>query len=150
MRRYLVTRTGRSARPTDPNKIYYPGRDAYGLSADDSRAMGIEYVAISEHESGVPCFTIPKEDLLDVTNARIVCAAVRLGDGLIIPGPRHWDNVMHRVATALHNRSPMDFAAADQGFIDQFGIFHNRREAAAIAHRAGQANVPELFSEDLY
>ncbi|HHC1760037.1 TPA: hypothetical protein ACN7E6_005248 [Klebsiella pneumoniae] len=45
-----------------------------------------------------------------------------------------------------------------QGFIDQFGVFMDRKEALQVAREAGQLNIAriktwpdnELFSEDLY
>lgn len=45
-----------------------------------------------------------------------------------------------------------------QGFVDQYGVFMDRKEALAVATAAGQINTrrsktfpdTELFSEDLY
>lgn len=83
----------------------------------------------------------------------VVCAAIRLSDGLVITGPRHYDVVMMKVLEALNRLEP----TADQGFIDQFGNFLTRQEAFAIAaqhrqfHGEGSPHaVDVLYSEDLY
>jgi hypothetical protein len=39
------------------------GRDRYGCSSDDSRVTGIEHISVSIDESGLPFFTIPREDV---------------------------------------------------------------------------------------
>lgn len=90
----------------------------------------------------------------------VVCAANRFpgtGNGpIIVCGARHFDNVMHAVIDALGLQSQA--GDAEQGFIDQFGVFMTREEAATVAAEAGQLNVRrpktvparQLFSEDLY
>jgi hypothetical protein len=92
---------------------------------------------------------------------RVVCAAVRLND-VIVLGPRHFDHTMHtmiaRLATSGTPRTA--WAHADQGFIDQYGVYMSRSEAYDVAVHSGQilpecrrtATVinPKLFSEDLY
>lgn len=92
----------------------------------------------------------------------VVCAACRYGD-LIVCGARHYDMVMHSQLRQMREDKLFDFEAAgqaEQGFIDQFGVFMNREEAFEVAKAAGQLNVrrlktphpdsTELFSEDLY
>lgn len=88
---------------------------------------------------------------------RIVCAANRL-DETIVLGARHFDSRMH--ATIQELRALGDerkWARSEQGFIDQFGKWHDRESALIIADAADQvrvktggANSKELFSEDLY
>jgi len=88
----------------------------------------------------------------------IVCAACKVED-ITFAGARHFDKIMLSQINALNDESR--FAArAEQGFIDQYGTFHNRQEAFKIAEEAGQINVrrpksgnpdePTLYSEDLY
>lgn len=82
----------------------------------------------------------------------VVCAANRREDGLILCGARHWDGIMCAQADAI---GWDDSKMAEQGFIDQFGIFLTREEAREIALASGQKlRNPEpeeiLFSEDLY
>ncbi|KKK42862.1 hypothetical protein LCGC14_3169430 [marine sediment metagenome] len=85
----------------------------------------------------------------------MVCAAIRRkSDGAIIAGPRHFDSIMQQaikghVVEAELNRT---WADADQGFIDQWGRFHDRTEAAEFAFDAGQITdrLNLLYSEDLY
>lgn len=92
----------------------------------------------------------------------VVCAACRYGD-LIICGARHFDKVMHSQLKQLREDKLFEFESAgraDQGFIDQYGVFMTREEAFIVARDAGQLNVrrsktphegsTELFSEDLY
>lgn len=91
----------------------------------------------------------------------VVCAACRYGE-MIICGARHYDMVMHGVLAQLKQDALFEFekaGKAEQGFIDQRGVFMDRREAYKVAVEAGQLNVrrekapgPEgmLFSEDLY
>lgn len=85
----------------------------------------------------------------------IVCAALRFGD-FIVTGPRHYDSTMRSQIKAA--RSVLPEVKPDQGFVDQFGAFYDRKEALIIAEAANQINVrrekgfpkDELFSEDLY
>jgi len=90
----------------------------------------------------------------------VVCAACRYGE-MVICGARHYDLVMHSVLAQLREDRLFDFEVAgkaEQGFIDQRGVFMDRREAYKVAEAAGQLNVRrekspnciELFSEDLY
>lgn len=87
---------------------------------------------------------------------RVVCAAVRDSiDGLVICGPRHFDMTMHRTIDEL---VPCDrsWPDADQGFVDQWGVFMSREEAHIVATEAGQilrrvgGDSEKLYSENLY
>ena len=77
---------------------------------------------------------------------RIVCAALRYGDRLVI-GVRHFDQFMqpHRGE-----------GRPEQGFIDQHGRFYDRAEAFTVAMENGQivrrcgGDEGCLFSENLY
>jgi hypothetical protein len=85
----------------------------------------------------------------------VVCAANKYGD-LVFTGVRHFCSVMQ------FNMAQYDIPALRrergeiQGFIDQFGVFMDRKEAAIVAKESGQLACyggvfPEvLFSEDLY
>jgi hypothetical protein len=86
----------------------------------------------------------------------VVCAANRYPDGRIVLGIRHFDAFMHerlRTTTLSYPKG-----CEEQGFVDQFGIFMNRREALHVAAAANQVNTRRpkttpmdiLFSEDLY
>lgn len=92
----------------------------------------------------------------------VVCAACRYGD-LVIAGVRHYDMVMHSQLKYIKEDKLFDFEVAgkaEQGFLDQFGVFMDRKEAYEVALAAGQINnrtektgSPSskiLFSEDLY
>ena len=86
---------------------------------------------------------------------RIICAAIEYY-GVIVCGPRHFDATMKKVVNELHWKVPS--SKWQQGFIDQFGEFHNRREAMVIAIAAGQnidykrngGDNRKLYSEGLY
>lgn len=88
---------------------------------------------------------------------RIVCAAVRLKDGLVVCGARHFDSRM-RDALCRISTHDMDgtLTGAKQGFIDQYGSFLTREEAWTVAHTNGQIIrdhercIGTLYSEHLY
>jgi len=88
---------------------------------------------------------------------KIVCAAIKKND-IIIAGVRHWDSGMHKLkGIAFPDIIMKD---AEQGFLDNKGDFHNRKDAMKIANKAHQVvyckaydkngNVKDLYSEDLY
>lgn len=91
----------------------------------------------------------------------VVCAAIRSED-LVITGVRHYCPLMTAVIQKIEEsgfaKHKYNFRKAEQGFVDQFGVFMDRKEALAVAREAGQLNTrtsktaPEhlLFSEDLY
>lgn len=85
----------------------------------------------------------------------VVCAANKYGH-YIFTGVRHFCPVMcfnmaHYDIKGLRNEY-----GDVQGFIDQYGVFMDRKEAAIVAAEAGQLDrygdvKPDvLFSEDLY
>lgn len=83
---------------------------------------------------------------------RVVCAANRNSQGFVLLGARHWDDWMRQTIDVL-GFNDHDW---EQGFIDQFGNFLTRKEAAVIAREKDQLKgmytvVEEaLFSEHLY
>lgn len=86
----------------------------------------------------------------------VVCAACT-HFGVVICGARHWDSVMRNQFRLIYGDTAIP-VGWDEGFIDQFGEYLTREQAAIIAEKAGQLNTrrekgwPEhmLFSEDLY
>jgi hypothetical protein len=86
---------------------------------------------------------------------RIVCAACKMADGLVILGARHWDRRMHALADTVY-QGEYSGIEHEQGFIDQWGEFLNREDALVVATAAGQiirrcgGDSDELFSENLY
>ena len=92
--------------------------------------------------------------------AVIVAAACKKGKTILV-GARHFDRLMVNQIEAIRGDGDLgaSFANAEQGFIDQHGDFHNRKEAYIIAERMGQLEGREkcdyegsttLYSEDLY
>jgi len=87
---------------------------------------------------------------------KIVCAANRFKDYIIL-GTRHWAIDMWQQADLIGKETLDCYSNGEeeQGFIDQYGTFHSRKEAAKIAIAAGQVRAGDLrggilFSEDLY
>lgn len=82
----------------------------------------------------------------------MVCAANRNVQGAIILGVRHWDKIM------LSNPLVEIDGEWEQGFIDQFGRFYNRKDAMKAVKASGQpfnaernsGNGEDLYSEGLY
>ena len=94
---------------------------------------------------------------IDESIVRIVCAAIRHPvTGALVLGPRHYDSTMHEQIRAIIGQDGEydGWRICDQGFIDQFGRFHNRYDAMDIARFQGQlrndSQCDELYSEDLY
>lgn len=89
-----------------------------------------------------------------LTQRRIVCAALQhktFGD--IIIGVRHYCPIMRQQIQGKD--SNWSNQNVTQGFIDQFGEFHDRKAAWLIAEAASQIIVDQfqkgiLFSENLY
>ena len=95
---------------------------------------------------------------------KVVCAAIRAEDGCLLVGIRHYSADMY--AQLVKRKDAEKFYHrfdADQGFVDQFGVYMTRTEAYKVAVASGQVEVPEdqryyeihrsnnkLFSEDLY
>lgn len=92
---------------------------------------------------------------------RVICAAVRAGDGEILIGLRHYSSDM--IAQINKRADGEKFTHKhydDQGFVDQHGVYMTREEAYEVASQAGQllqpyvddkpVRKPKLFSEDLY
>lgn len=88
----------------------------------------------------------------------IVCAAIRTGNH-IITGARHFDEIMHQNVFMYRSVTRSEgFIPWEQGFIDQFGNFHNRVDALQIVKENGQpfnaghnrGSSNELYSEEIY
>lgn len=87
---------------------------------------------------------------------RIVCAAIRYGD-VIVCSARHHDRLMNDTIKKMGGREKLLDGAEkeEQGFIDQYGDYFTREEAAFIVRENGQqVRNPDfkqyLCSEDLY
>ena len=92
--------------------------------------------------------------MIEPTERRIVCAAIRTAGGFIICSARHFDNLMHmQIAKSVATWE----RGIEQGFIDQRGEFLNRSDAWVVAceakqiiRRVGGDHKGVLFSENLY
>jgi len=96
---------------------------------------------------------VPKGNGVMLSKPRIVCAAIQIGNVLLI-GARHYDSHM----VAQKKRYGLKGARSEeiQGFIDQHGNFYDRRQAWDIAVTENQIRRPidgnegVLYSENLY
>jgi len=84
----------------------------------------------------------------------VVCSAIRSDDGEVVCGVRHYDSIMQRTIALMI--CPEDFfhrSGSDQGFVDNFGEYMDRKEALEVAMKALQVKFKhnpknELCSED--
>jgi hypothetical protein len=81
----------------------------------------------------------------------VVCAALLYDDGTLILGARHFDRMMNPII----DKCKLVKEVPEEGFVDQFGNFINRKDAAIIVQINNQplrdkrvSNL--LFSENLY
>lgn len=87
----------------------------------------------------------------------IVCAAIKSGH-TIITGARHFDTIMQPHVSIHKDYTDEICIKWEQGFIDQFGNFYNRKDALQIVKESGQpfnaernsGSGNELYSEGLY
>lgn len=85
---------------------------------------------------------------------RIVCAAMLMNDGLIVPGARHLSPDMRLVLHRVYGDNYY-LRIVEQGFIDTLGTFLNRKDAWKRAELTrqivAQVSTPgTLYSENLY
>jgi hypothetical protein len=94
---------------------------------------------------------------------RIVCAAMKM-NGNIITGIRHFSPEMRITLKRIYGSGlrfmgiwfvkPYHLRVEEQGFVDQFGNFYNRKDALIIAKGnnqvIGRIINDELYSENLY
>jgi len=84
----------------------------------------------------------------------VVCAAMKMRDGFIVPGIRHYSPEMRKLLRRCYGEG-YHKQVAEQGFVDQFGNFLTRETAYEIAFKNGQirrdvSKPGTLFSENLY
>ncbi len=96
----------------------------------------------------------------DKPQRRVVCAANRydcnVGCWVVFIGVRHYCPIMRQNMQSYEDMLIRE--SEIQGFVDQYGVFMDRKEALQVAKEAGQLNIAriktwpdnELFSEDLY
>ena len=88
----------------------------------------------------------------------VVCAACFLSHAQpMLVGPRHWDAVMRKQFDRIRGNASRPSSHWQQGFIDQFGDFMDRKEAFEVVKASGQplnmernGSETELYSEGLY
>jgi hypothetical protein len=79
------------------------------------------------------------------TQRRVVCAAYKMKDGLVVTGVRHLSPDMQAVLYQLYGEDyveHIDPLYRKGGFIDQLGNYLTRAEAWEIADKAGQIVRP--------
>lgn len=85
---------------------------------------------------------------------RVVCAAMRMKDGSIVSGVRHFSPDMRSTLRRLYGVG-YHLKVEEQGFIDARGTFLSREEAWLVAEDKGQilkqvSSPGTLYSENLY
>lgn len=87
-------------------------------------------------------------------NPRIVCAANKFENGPLLVGARHFDQHMCVQAEYMGIKG---YEPHEQGFVDQYGRFYDRKAAWKIAlannqiiRRCGGDEDGTLWSENLY
>lgn len=131
---------------------YLVGRSGERHSMDGA-LMYIGQIAYNQGLRDAPNMPTPSE--MPANTRRVVSAACRNQHGVVICSPRHWDSTMHATVDALADKESWS-TAVEQGFVDQHGVFMDRRESWLVAaaanqiiHRCG-GDDGELFSENLY
>jgi hypothetical protein len=71
MIKYQVLRGGMASQRVESGEILYPGNDSYGCANDDTRILGLEYIAVSRLKKGIPFFTIPLMDVKVIKDENI-------------------------------------------------------------------------------
>ena len=76
---------------------------------------------------------------------RVVSMAANIVDGHLIVGNRHFCPIMQMQIDLLGLDYKKHNISHDQGFVDQWGVYMNRKEAWKVAEAAGQ--IKEVFTE---
>lgn len=89
-------------------------------------------------------------------NGRVVCAAMKMEDGLIVAGVRHYSPDMRETLFKMYGEG-YHKKVVEQGFIDNRSQFLSREQAFILAKQNDQLIrhpikilKTELFSEDIY
>lgn len=84
---------------------------------------------------------------------KVVCAACKLDDGMILAGARHYSPNMRLQAKLMYGDDFKNWPKeVEQGFLDNMDNFLSRADAAILAYESGQIKelMNIIFSEDLY
>jgi hypothetical protein len=115
---------------------------------------------VEEFEQGGNDFIYYRnEDGKVLCNRRIVCAAMRI-DGVVVLGARHGSPLMNQAIDHAFEHDEERIVTAmnlgrDEGFIDQYDVFWDRKQALTIAICADQirkrtSDREQLWSEDVW
>lgn len=77
---------------------------------------------------------------------QVVCAANRYNGELIVLGVRHHCPIMNRTLDLLG----IDGFTKEQGFVDQWGNYMDRKEALEVLKANGRFIRDDDFSDELY
>lgn len=97
----------------------------------------------------------------DRTTRRVVCAALRADDGMLLLGIRHCSgDMIQQIEARRDGYKFLGLLDENQGFVDQWGTFMSRGKAFQVAQKNGQIydptvggvglDGPKLYSECLY
>lgn len=68
--KYIVCRADRSTEEVAVGETLYSVGCDYGVANEDSRYTGIEHISLSKNENGMPGFTIPVADVLQLAETK--------------------------------------------------------------------------------
>lgn len=86
---------------------------------------------------------------------RVVCAAMKMDDGMLITGVRHFSPDMRATMLRVYGKG-YQFRVVEQGFIDNRYTFLSRADALILAKKQRQiirrcgGDLKILFSDNLY
>lgn len=115
---------------------------------------------VEEFEKGGNDFIYYRNEAETVcVNRRIVCAAMRIA-GIVLLGPRHGSPLMNQSISHAFNNDEAQVIEAmkggvEEGFVDQYDQYWDRKQALTIAICAGQLRKRTrdrevLWSEDVW
>lgn len=85
---------------------------------------------------------------------RIVCAALRIEDGLYVCGVRHGDDIMRAQYRAMgysHTHGmEQGFLTSKRRFVDRTEGLRIALDANQVIEKSGNPTSTELYSEDIY
>lgn len=103
-------------------------------------------------------------DTSQLSEPRIVCAALRAEDGDVLIGIRHYSlDMVKQINSRADGDKFRKLSGRNKGFVDQHGTYYDRFEAYKIAEKEGQLRggsfsfnwspkdlAYRLYSENLY
>lgn len=139
----------------EPCPACHTGRMRPRMDPQERRYNGFECEACGGSWTRVNWHSLMARRATAAGKQLVVCSAIRnLKTEAVIASPRHYDGVTHATIALCGDKE--GWKSAEQGFVDQFGVFLTREAAHAIAWARGQirrrcgGDAKTLYSENLY